>query len=162
MSTPVTAESLGLSPDEASDELLVAIADVEQEFSAVFRTMRTLFKRRAEAIHPELSVFGFKLIRSIQRAGDCQQSVLADVLEADKGLVSRTVRQLEELGLVVRTADPHDGRAQRVTLTEKADRELDEVLREDRSVLRERLATWTPDEVRRLAELLRKLSDIRE
>ncbi|HMO59307.1 MAG TPA: MarR family transcriptional regulator [Roseiflexaceae bacterium] len=42
---------------------------------------------------------------------------LVEPLLLDKSSITRMLSRLEQQGLVVRTPDPHDGRAQRVTLT---------------------------------------------
>ncbi|QPZ39057.1 MarR family winged helix-turn-helix transcriptional regulator [Paramicrobacterium chengjingii] len=136
-----------------------AISDVEQEFGAMYTQMRRVMIRRAEAVHPELTVFGYKMLRELNCDEALQQGVLADRLLSDKGAVSRVVRQLEDLELITRIPDPADGRAQLVRLTEKAHIALDSVAEDNRSVLRSRLSLWEIDEIRRLGDLLGKLNE---
>ncbi|PFG29167.1 MarR family winged helix-turn-helix transcriptional regulator [Paramicrobacterium agarici] len=136
-----------------------AISEVEQEFAAMYTQVRHVLTRRAAAVHPELTVFGYKLLRELSADEDQQQGVLADRLFADKGAISRIVRQLEGLGLVTRVPDPSDRRAQLVRLTDTARESLDSVLADNRSVLRSRLSLWEIDDIHRLRDLLSKVNE---
>ncbi|WP_166984376.1 MarR family winged helix-turn-helix transcriptional regulator [Paramicrobacterium fandaimingii] len=136
-----------------------AIGDVEQAFGTMYTQIRRVMIRRAETVHPELTVFGFKILRELNRDETLQQGVLAERLLSDKGAVSRVVRQLEDLELITRVPDPADRRAQLVRLTEKAHVALDSVAEDNRSVLRARLSLWEIDEIRRLRDLLGKLNE---
>ena len=53
----------------------------------------------------------YKVFTTIVRRESVTLSALAEALMADKGQISRTVRELEELGLISRTPDPADGRS---------------------------------------------------
>jgi len=151
---PMTGES---SDTSALDE---AIGEVEQEFGSMYTHMRHVLMRRAEAVHPELTVFGFKALRMLSHEDGLQQGIIAERLFTDKGVVSRVVRQLESLGLVRRDPDPTDGRAQIVSVTDEGRDRLDQVVSDDRSMLRARLSTWELDDIRRLRTLLAKLNEV--
>ncbi|GAA0356367.1 MarR family transcriptional regulator [Streptomyces olivoreticuli] len=69
---------------------------------------------------------------------------------------------MEASGLIRREPDPTDGRACRVTLTERGVAALAGLARGEAEVLARRLASLRPDEVRRLVEvgpLLRRLAE---
>lgn len=136
-----------------------AIADVEKQFGAMVVKTRNSIRKRAAAIHPELQPMGFKVLTILARSGPAQQVALAQEMAADKAVMSRTIKQLEELGLVSRIADPSDGRAMLVDMTADTQRKYDASLSHARRLLHERLATWDAGEVRRFADLLGRLND---
>lgn len=91
----------------------------------------------------------FPLVHGPQRA-----AALADLCQADPSTISRQVAELVRRGLVERQADPSDGRASLLAITD-AGRELCERVRVLR---RQLLATavdgWTDDELATFAHLL--------
>nr|WP_231713174.1 MarR family transcriptional regulator [Arthrobacter sp. zg-Y769] len=91
--------------------------------------------------------------------GERQQGSVAEALQVDKALLSRTVSQLETLGLVVRRADPSDGRAQLLDLTAEGRVRFEGVHTAKQSPLRDRLRDWSPAELRNLSDLLHKLTE---
>lgn len=143
----------------ASADVDAAIGEVEQEFGEMYNQTRRVLLRRAADVHDELTIFGFKLLRTLQKEGECQQGSLVEALHADKGVVSRTVRHLEELGLIERTTDPTDRRVQLVALTGDGLSRLESVMADERSMLRDGLALWEVDEIRRLRDLIAKLNE---
>ncbi|WP_245723512.1 MarR family winged helix-turn-helix transcriptional regulator [Paramicrobacterium humi] len=144
---------------ETDAEVDEAIGQVEAQFNEMYNQTRLVLTRRAAEVHPELSIFGFKALRVLQRQGECPQGGLVEALHADKGVVSRTVRHLEELGLVERTTDADDRRVQLVALTEDAGRRLESAMASDRTVLRDTLMAWDAEEIRRLRDLIAKLNE---
>ena len=156
MTDPVPA-----APDAAApaQQLAEALDDVEQQFAALYSNAQRGLRRRAAAVHPELLVTGYRLLGVLSHRGALQQVEIAELLELDKAVVSRTVKQLEELGLVGRTPDPHDGRASRVALSPEADERLRSVNEHERAALRTKLSDWHPDEIGNLAALLARLNE---
>ena len=137
----------------------VAIASVEDQFSALFRRVKAGMRDRAERIHPEMPVAGFLLLSLLERRGPTHAGRLAELLEMDKSIVSRQARWLEEVGLLRREADPADRRATFFALTEDAVRRVAEVRSGERTALYEQLRTWKTDDLDRLAELLALLNE---
>lgn len=86
-------------------------------------------------------------------------SEIAETVGVDQPRASRLVQQGVELGLVVREADPADGRRIRIALTEQG-RHLAHSVRGARRDLVERaLASFTEAERAELARLLGKLAE---
>lgn len=56
-----------------------------------------------------------------------RQSELAERLNVEPPTVTKTVQNLEEAGLVERSPDPDDARAQRVVLTERGDDLIEDI-----------------------------------
>jgi DNA-binding MarR family transcriptional regulator len=67
---------------------------------------------------------GYVTLVNLARCGAVRQTGLAARMGLDLSTVSRQVRQLEALGLVARTDDPDDGRAQVIALTAAGKREI--------------------------------------
>lgn len=147
-------------PASADDAEMSELIDaVEHEFATMFVNARNSIRARAVAIHPELPPMGFKVLTILSRSGPRQQGCLAEEMEVDKAMMSRTIKQLHQLGLVTRSMDPSDGRAQLVSMTEEARLRFDANLANARRVLHDRLAEWDPGEVRRFTDLLAKLNE---
>jgi DNA-binding MarR family transcriptional regulator len=136
-----------------------AVEAVERQLVRMMSDSKRRFRELAEQVHPDLHAPSLALLLHLVREGEQPQGVLATVLHADKGQVSRLVTQLVELDLVVREPDPADRRAMIVAATDHARRRIDEVGWPQRRMLHERLDGWQIEDVRELAELLRRLND---
>ncbi|MCQ9162601.1 MULTISPECIES: MarR family winged helix-turn-helix transcriptional regulator [unclassified Arthrobacter] len=148
--------------DAVDPALQDAIRDVERQFGIMIIKTRKSIISRAAAIHPELQPMGFKVLTILSQSGPIQQIALAHKVDADKAAMSRSIKQLEELGLVARTPDPSDGRAHLVAMTDQAHTRFDATQAQARKVLYDRLAEWDTGEVRRFAELLDRLNENRD
>ncbi|MDQ0278405.1 DNA-binding MarR family transcriptional regulator [Arthrobacter silviterrae] len=136
-----------------------AIRAAEIELGTMLVKTRKSLKTRAAAIHPELQPMGFKVLMLLALSGAVQQVALTHEVGTDKAVMSRTIKQLEALGLVTRTADPSDGRGQLVVMTPEAQARYAATQSHARQLLFDRLSTWDVDEVRRLADLLARLNE---
>jgi len=150
MTTPL---STGVSGDHQ------AVAAVEEQFRLIFTRARAALREHAERIHPALQPVGYKIVDMLARRGPLHAREVAEYLAIDKSLVSRTVKQLEELGLVSRRSDPDDGRACFLEVTHATRQRVAEVRAADQRLLQERMAEWSPGQVVLLAELLEKLNE---
>ena len=151
---PATTASSDAAP--ASE---AAIAAVEDEFGRLFHRIRANWKRYAARVHPDLQPMGYKVLSMIVARGPVKAGELVDELHTDKSVLSRQVRQLESLGLVESHVDDRDARARLLVATPTAVERVRAVRAENQAELRARLASWRPDEVATLAELLSRLAD---
>ncbi len=87
-----------------------------------------------------------------------RMSDLAGLLELDLSTVSRQARQLVDGGLVTRVADPADGRACLVSLSDRGRDVLEAVRSARHDVLRNALDAWSPADRASLASLLSRLA----
>lgn len=140
-------------------ELDRAVGALEREFGVMFGKVRAQIRDRAARVHPELSPAGYNLLAMLVRSGPQHAGALAAALDADKSMISRIVRQLAELGLVERQADPSDGRAAFVVATGIAVERVEALRSERRGQLRDVLAGWPATDVRQLTALLARLND---
>jgi DNA-binding MarR family transcriptional regulator len=120
-----------------------------------------LFKSQQTPVPPGLvSVLG-----AIDRIGDeravagCHLKDLAARNALDPSTVSRAVTTLVQHGLVRRTADPADGRASILRLTERGEVALSDTHRRYDAVLAEALADWSPEDLATFCTLLRRFAD---
>jgi len=85
-------------------------------------------------------------------------TALAEMLGVDAPTVTRKIQQLERDGLVVRHADPDDGRASRIALTPAGRRTLERVLKARRAWLEGLLEGWDDEDLARFGSLLGRFS----
>ena len=83
---------------------------------------------------------------------------LASSIGVGKPSVSRQIAFLERLGLVVKEADPLDGRAQMIRLTPVGEQRMHEVQDARREVFRERLGEWPTEDLQTLSRYIAKLN----
>lgn len=147
------ADAIGAAEDES-------LAEFQWQVNLLFTRARLLWKESAARVHPDLQPAGYKLLGFVARSGTSNAHQLAEAFEMDKSVVSRQVRALEDLGLVVSRPDELDGR-QRVLAATSAAHEALQALRVDHAErMRAVLADLTPDELAAASKAVRCLSDL--
>jgi DNA-binding MarR family transcriptional regulator len=81
---------------------------------AVARTARRLRQEAGEDLSPSQTA----ALSTIERHGPLTPSELAEREQVKRPTATRVIARLEELGLVDRARDPHDGRSSLVALSE--------------------------------------------
>ncbi len=145
--------------DIIAEDMLLAIADTQQQLGAMLVRARRSFRARAAEIHPELQPMGYSALLLLSRGDKLHQGSLPELLDTDKATVSRLIKQLEVLGLIFRTVDPDDARAQLVSLTVEGRTRYEASMSVAHQLLVNRLSQWDVQEVRRFAELLERLNE---
>jgi DNA-binding MarR family transcriptional regulator len=140
----------------AEDILDAGMHDVEAELLVLLTRVRRTSSQLARQIHPELQAAGYAVLLRLAKTQSTRAADLVVALDLDKGFVSRQVAQLERLGLVERTTDPSDGRAQRISLTDTGRRAIDQIHDAARLDFRRRLSTWSAEDVAKFATVLRR------
>jgi DNA-binding MarR family transcriptional regulator len=141
------ADSLGCVNVDGVDTVATSVRDLEQQLVVLLTRARHASQQQARRIHPELQTAGYAVLLRLSRRGRVRAADLVAALDLDKGVVSRKVAHLERLGLVERTADPADGRAQLIALTDAGRAAVEHLHEEGREEHRRRLADWTPEEI---------------
>ena len=121
--------------------------------------------RKLRTRHPEdhLDPSTFPLAKMLMCHQEMRVSDLAAKVELDASTVSRQIKQLEDKNIVERTADPADGRASLVRLTEHGQTQVQAALHRRFLRLKDVLAPWTDADKQRLTTLLNRLaSDLRD
>ena len=131
---------------------------MEEEFSILIRRARARSLEVARQVHPELDADAYGLLAELDRTGSSRVTDLAASIGVGKGTMSRQVRALEELGMVQRTADPADGRAFTLELTEQGRQRFRSARDARRAQLHGELSNWPVEDVERLAVLLHRFN----
>lgn len=134
-----------------------AVRSLEAEFTDLFALVRGQFMARARQVHADLQPAEYKTFATIVRKGSVKHTALAEELLTDKGQISRTVRKLEDLGLVERAPDPDDGRASLISATADGQRRLAEARQTGADSMRKQLGDWPVADIERLTALLHAL-----
>ncbi len=135
-----------------------AVRGLEGAFSELLVGVRRVYAQAAETVSPGMLPGTFKVLSVIERRGSTTVSGLAERLNADKGQVSRSVTELEELGLVRRVADESDGRIKLITVTDEGAARLALARARYEGLLTEVVADWPLVDIERVTLLLHDLA----
>lgn len=118
----------------------------------VSHLLRRNFNRRAHALG--LSQAQWRALAHISRDEGLKQGELAERLEIQPITLTRLIDRMQAAGWVERRQDPHDRRAARLYLTEKAQPVLAQIQRAAAAMLDEALGGLSAAERRQLVETL--------
>lgn len=135
-----------------------AVRALEAEFGELINRMRRILTENAQRVSPGMLPGAYKVFTTIVRRGPISQSALADILVVDKGQLSRSVRELEQQGLIQRDPDPEDGRASILSATELGLERLDAARAPQENTLVNALEAWPLDDIHNLTRLLHALT----
>ncbi len=135
-----------------------AVRALEAEFSELITRTRRILTENANRVSPGMLPGAYKVFTTIVRREAVSQSALAEALVLDKGQLSRTVRELEQLGLIRRDPDPADGRASILSPTAFGLARLAEARAPQESSLLIALEDWPVEDIHTLTRLLHALS----
>lgn len=117
--------------------------------------------RRRRGAGTTIDPGSFWLLRSLLGRGPVRPTDLAATMGLDISTVSRHLAQLHRTGLVERSPDPEDRRAQRVQLSRAGETEVDAALAARRALLERSLTDWSDEDVVSLHGLIsRMLADL--
>jgi DNA-binding MarR family transcriptional regulator len=131
---------------------------LERELSVLFGRARSVSLSLAARVHPELDAACYALLLHLNDIGPVRASDVVERTGLDKSTISRQIARLDELGLIERVADPHDGRARLVQLTDIGTDRLDTVRTDRRARLRAVFDSWPTEEIATFSLLLGKLN----
>ncbi|MCW2809955.1 MAG: putative MarR family transcriptional regulator [Friedmanniella sp.] len=140
--------NLGGDTADRSDPHSPAVDSVLDALMSIGRLMR----HRVQGDHLDPGTFW--LLKTLLGSGSLRVTELAGCANLDTSTVSRHVTQLDRAGLIHRTPDPQDGRAQRVELSEHGRAELQSALTQRRALLTRSLEGWDDADVEQLDVLL--------
>lgn len=133
-----------------------SLATMLQEWIELFmrRSMRNFIRRSKQS---GLSMSQIGALFHIQRQHTSGVSGVGDDLGITSAAASQMLERLVQQGLVVRSEDPHDRRAKRLTLTDKGRQMLHESIRARQSWLEELANALDPAEQEQVIAALRVL-----
>jgi DNA-binding MarR family transcriptional regulator len=143
---------------EAREARTEAVRALEAEFGELISRVRRLLAENAQRVSPGMLPGAYKVFTTIVRRESITLSALAETLMADKGQISRAVRELEGLGLITRTPDPEDGRSSLLSPTPEGLERLAAARAPQESLLLDTLDSWSLDEIHSLTRLLHALT----
>ncbi|WP_216894141.1 MarR family winged helix-turn-helix transcriptional regulator [Nocardia alni] len=107
----------------------------------------------------EIETASYGIIFRLLNDGPMRSGALAELLYSDASTISRQAAALVKRGIIERRADPADGRASVLAVTD-AGRELATALRQRRNgMLDTMLSHWSDDDREQLATMLRRFVD---
>jgi DNA-binding MarR family transcriptional regulator len=106
-----------------------------------------------------LRSYHYRLLAALEESGPASQADLARSTSIDRSDVVSVLRELERLGLVDRTVDPHNRRRNIVSITRAGNEQLQALDRVIEDVQDRVLAPLSQNERRQLTKLLHKLDD---
>lgn len=115
-------------------------------------------RQHVPRIHPAVDPLAYPLLFHLNK-GPQRVSALAECVHSDVSTVSRQVSALAMHGLIAKVADPEDGRAQVLTLTEPGSELLAAVHEQRGAWFQSLLEDWDEEDVDRFTEYLARLSD---
>jgi DNA-binding MarR family transcriptional regulator len=133
---------------------------LEREVALLLRRGASLSREVAAQVHPDLDAASYSTLAQISDTAPARAADLVDYFGIDKAAVSRQVGALERLGLIERTADSSDARAQSLRLTAFGQERIRAVrqarMERFRALLRE-LPKQDVDSLARLLHILNRL-----
>jgi len=148
------AESLSDTPEARA----AAVRALEAEFGELITHFRRVITENANRVSPGLLPGAYKIFTTIARCDEVTVSTLSERMLMDKGQVSRTVRELEELGLIARSADPSEGRSFLLQLTALGEERLAAARLPQEGRLLRTLEDWSLEDIGNLTRLLHALA----
>lgn len=143
-------------PAVAEGDLQVA-GDISRAMMRFFRATHH-FKTRMITEH-NVDQTTFAVLSTLTECGPLRSTLLASRLHSDPSTISRQVAHLVQQGLVERTADPEDGRASLLGVTETGCAHLTQARRYRDCKLAELMRHWPAADRQQLALLLDRLAD---
>lgn len=159
--SPSASSAAALDPEtgeRGGEERTQAIRSLESSFAELIGVFRRIMAQAAETASPGMLPGTYKVLSVLGRTGPATLSSLSERMEADKGLISRSVSELEALGFVERTADPEDRRSRVIALTPLGAERLEAARQPHAGRLEEALVDWEIDDIRHAATLLHALA----
>lgn len=135
---------------------------VEYELAVLLRRAHANSGHLSRDAHPDLQVIAYALLARLHDLGSARAADLSDYFGIDKGALSRQLKLLQELQLIVRETDAADRRSQRLSLTARGRQRLTQARRARRRLIRQELSEWTAGDVEAFGYLLARFNSAAE
>ena len=130
-----------------------------EALNALVSQARALTAQAAVTFHPELQPAAFHIALWLNTFGPAKPSAVAQAVAMDRSAASRLTRELVRLGLIKTSTDPFDGRGV-LSVTADGRRRIDAAMQAKGATFRQRIASWSEEDMLLCTDLLRKLTDV--
>jgi DNA-binding MarR family transcriptional regulator len=124
--------------------------------------VRALTTQASATFHPELQPAAFHIALWLNSFGPAKPSAVAEAVNMDRSAASRLTRELVRLGLIATQTDPSDGRSIVLSLTADGRRRVEAAMQLKGATFRDRLASWSEQDLVLCTKLLQRLLDVPE
>jgi DNA-binding MarR family transcriptional regulator len=142
--------------DGRRDQRIGALGDM---LNALVSQSRALTAQAAVTFHPELQPAAFHIALWLNAFGPAKPSAVAQAVGMDRSAASRLTRDLVRWGLIETYADPSDRRSIVLSLTADGYRRMDAAMQAKGITFRQRVASWSEEDLLLCTDLLRRLID---
>lgn len=157
----MTAVHTGLTAPPATTGAGPTDADVRELGASVSSLVRSFHRAKeqfvAETAH-DVAWSAHVVLARLATEGPLRASELAELIQSDPSTVSRQVASIVRAGLVQRQADPEDGRASLLILTDAGREVYHQQLEVRTRHMALMLQDWSEQDCRQLAHLLGRLT----
>jgi DNA-binding MarR family transcriptional regulator len=148
------------APD--APEVREPAVDIERELRRLVRRVRRYSTDLARLVHPNLDPALYSMLVDLVERGPSRAADIAIEQGVTKGVVSRQVRSLDQLGFLRRLPDPTDARAQILAVTPAAEVAVARAQAARRAAIDRLLDASTDDELTAMATALSRFNDVME
>ncbi|HWK43691.1 MAG TPA: MarR family transcriptional regulator [Stellaceae bacterium] len=128
--------------------------------NALVSQSRALTAQAAAMFHAELQPAAFHIALWLNAFGPAKPSAVAQAVGMDRSAASRLIRELVRLALIATSTDPSDRRSVVLSLTVDGRRRLQAAMQAKGATFRQRVASWSEEDLLLCADLLRRLLDV--
>jgi len=143
--------------DSRREQRIRALGDT---LNALVSQSRALTAQAAAMFHAELQPAAFHIALWLNSFGPAKPSAVAQAVGMDRSAASRLTRDLARLGLIETSTDPSDRRSIVLSLTVDGRRRIDAAMQAKGATFRQRVASWSEDDLLLCVDLLRRLIDV--
>lgn len=134
------------------------VDELGQTLAMVFKRLKAIRAHRVRT-HAEVEYSSYPILFSLASGTPLRVSAIACAVHSDISTVSRQVNKLESQGVLTRSADPDDGRAAVIALTDKGHLLIEDEKRENAEWLGSLLSDWSEEDLRSLTDHLERFYD---
>ena len=132
----------------------------DDQLARILASFHTVLRTVNQGVdHLRLDKGALIVLYTLHAHGTARPSETASACQLDQSTLSRHLKALEDDGLVTRSPDQHDKRAQIASITDAGTAFMEEVQAARIDRLGEALADWSDDEREQLATVMDRLAD---
>lgn len=111
-----------------------------------------------DILNSDFSLTEARILFELADKKEVTANALSSELGIDKSYMSRMIKSFEKSGLIVKTPDDTDNRAMIITLTEKGNETIDELVMRSNRQIEQMIAHLSGEEVQRLESAMQTIA----